>query len=335
MRVLITGFTEKQAEQSPTFQFAQQSTTVASLLTKLGHAVDMRVVVPGEDLSAYDRVLVYLLVPNAYYSRHQYGALWALATRPDALYVLDDWQVKPIVVAARKIYSKGIKGLFPGPNNASYAAEARQFAPDLLGGLRELTGDGSWNRNLLLPMVKRADPRNVPFPATKSMTVVDFTAYWLERYSQAAADLAVGPKQRRWVHASLADESAWIGSSKLQWPVLSFGKKSEPGNRKNEAELLPYIKESYGLLSAPHPNPGLGWWRVRFAMAAACRVIVYGSHHELRKVYGTEKLWLDPPRIESKTDEELLEFADAQATALKQEMMSIEEIEEQLHKFIA
>ena len=335
MKILITGFTEKQAEESPTFQFAQQSTTVRDLLTLMGHEVDLRVVVPGEDLSKYNRVLVYLLVPGAYYSRHQYGALWALASRPDALYVLDDWQVRPIAKAAQDIYRKGPQGILKTPPGLPYVEEARACVLDLHRALGELAGDGSWNRQVLMPMVRSGNPVNVPFPATKSQTVVDFTAFWLERYGKLAADLPVGPRQRRWVHASLAPEKDWIESCKFSWPVLSFGNKNEPGNRKHEVELLLYIKESWGLLSAPHPNPGLGWWRVRFSMAAACGAAVYGSHHELRKVYGTEKLWLDPARIESKTDEELSELAAAQAAALRQEMLSMSEIQERLEQFIA
>ena len=335
MKILITGFTEKQAEESPTFKFAQQSTTVRDLLIEMGHEVTMRPVVPGEDLAPYDRVLVYLLVPGAYYSKFQHGALWALASRTDARYVLDDWQVKPITVAARNIYAKGVKGLLSSNDKAEYLPQAKEYAPDLLRGLAELSGDGSWNRHMLLPMVRSGNPKSVPFPATKSATVVDFTAYWFQRYSDIVKTLSHNPRQRRWVHASLANESAWIESCKFTWPVLSFGDKNKPGNRVNEVDLLPHMLESYGILSVPHPNPGLGWWRVRFAMAAATGTVVYGSHHELRKVYGTEKLWLDPPRIESKTVDELLEFAAAQASALKTEMLSLDEIKERLEQFIA
>ena len=318
MKILITGFTGKQACVSDTFKFAQQSLTVEKLLQELGHEVDMRPVTVGEDLSAYSRVIVYLFVPGHAASIYQDGALWALGSRPDALWCLDDWLVKPISVEARKLLPKS-KGL----DDKSRLA------------LRELSGDGGWRRRCLFPLFKRgANPLGVGFIAVKEAVVVDFTAYWLARYSKVADALPEVARKRLWIHTALAKEDEWRASCKFEWPVLSFGDKTILGNRKHEADLIPYIKESWGLLSAPHPNSGSGWWRVRFALGAACSTPVFGDPHELRKAYGTDELWLGVKRFEAQTDSELSLLAEAQRAALIKEMMSHEEVLEKLAYFV-
>ena len=318
MKILVTGFTGKQAEVSPTFRFAQQSVTVEALLRELGHEVDLRPVTVGEDLSAYSSVLVYLFIPGHYASVHQAGALWALGSRPDALWVLDDWNVKPIAVEARKLL----------PKSKNIDDKSRR-------ALSELGGDGAWARRCLFPLFKKnANPQGINFVAVREAVVVDFTEYWLGRYSEAAAGLPAVTRERRWIHTALSRDDDWRASCKFEWPLLTFGDKMIPGNRRHEADLIPDIASSWGILSAPHPNPGSGWWRVRFALGAACGTPVFGDPHELRKVYGTDELWRGVKRFEGQTDSELTALAEAQSVALVREMMSHEEVLEKLAHFI-
>lgn len=317
MKILLTGFTNKQALMSETlkFSFAQNHRTMQDVLHELGHETEIRAVIPGEDLGTYDKVVVFLFIPGHAASIFQDGALWAMGSRPDCLWALDDWNVAPISVEARKL-----------------ARKSKSLPKESQKALVELGGDGSWRHKCFFPLFKKVSPSSIKFLAVKETFGVDFTEIWLERYSKLAAQVQQGHRERRWVHTALARESEWLEACKFSWPVLSFGDKTVPGNRRHEADLIPDIKGSWGLLSAPHPNHG--WWRVRFALGAACETPVYGELNEIYKIYGSEAAWRGPKRFEKSSDAELCQLAKDQARLLKNSMMSHDEILSQLSKFI-
>ena len=328
MKILVTGTSAKQIGSERAFQVMLNSGTVVEALRAAGHEVDWRAVVPGEDLSGYGKVVVYLGPVNALGSQYTFGALWALASRPDAMYALDDWQVKQLTYGARSLLKLSPKaGLFKPALNRRHREEAEPLAEKLMVAMEELVGHGSHTRTCLTPMFKKGKPESLGFVLVKKHVVFDPTALWLERYSKVVAEARaagkVTEKVRTWTHASLLSKNDWVEKQGLSWPVVAYGNIKEKQERIPEVELLPLIAGSWGLLSAPHSNPSSGWFRVRFPIAAACGNVMFGDFRELATVYGTEGFLLTRyvRSIEQASDEQLAEVAALQRERLEQQMM--------------
>ena len=338
MKVLVTGITAKQIGSKRSFQIALNSGSIVQALQEGGHEVDWRAVVPGEDLSTYDRVFVYLGLVNSLSSQYAFGVLWALATRPDAYLALDDWQVKAIASAAKAVCRKGADELFKPAIPKNHREEAEPHKELLFNTLKELTGDTAIRRTCFTPMFRRGKPEKLGMIPVKRHVVFDPTTYWIDNYSKIVAEARekgqVTEKQRTWIHAALVNKSEWIEKLQVSWPIQAYGNIKEKQPRVPEAELVPIIAGSWGLLSAAHNTPSSGWWRVRFAIAAACDTIVFGDANEMYTVYG-EAFSKWPSDIERMSDEQLKERANKQKDLLIKQMMTQPELIETINKGIS
>jgi len=99
MKILVTGMNKNQCTEN--FYLQQQLQVIPShpsllaCLRDMGHEVEQRPVLVGEDLSSYDRVIVYLHNPTAF-SGYVYGALWAITSHYNVVTAYDDWQIDSI-----------------------------------------------------------------------------------------------------------------------------------------------------------------------------------------------------------------------------------------------
>lgn len=340
MRVLVTGTTAKQVGSKRAFQVALNSGSLVETLQQGGHEVDWRPVIPGEDLTAYDRVVVYLGPANALGSVHMYGALWALAARPDAALALDDWQVKQVIAGAKTLHKKpAAEGLFKPILNRGHRDEAAEHTPEILRALGELAhGVGAEQRTCFTPMFRKGDPLKLQFLPVKKHVVFDPTVIWIKRYSEiveAARDEGrVTPKQQQWVHASLLSKDDWVKKQSFRWPVLAFGNAAGQQARVPEVELVPIVAGSWGMLSAAHNNPSSGWWRVRFAIAAACDTIIYGDLRELSVIYGGGNFPRFVSEVENVSEDQRRALALKQRVAVTQQMMGWQELTDVINEGI-
>lgn len=343
MKILVTGMTAKQVGSTRAFDLSRNCLTVVHHLREGGHEVDWRPVVPGEDLSAYERVVTYLGPPNALSSIHLYGVLWALHSRPDALFALCDWQIRQIVTGTRSVVKSGIETMFKEILQRNHREEARAIQDQLFETLKELTDEtGKGKRICLTPLFGKGNPEKLGFVPVKKFVTFDPTVYWIQQYEGVLTEKGVldvnrprsiiTPKAKQWVHASLLNKDSWVEKQRFNWPVLSYGNKKQNQPRVPEVELLPIIAGSWGLISAPHYQPSSGWWRVRFANAYACRTIVFGDLREMEVVYGGGNFPRYYGEVERMNDGQLQRMVDTQMAALRDRMMPADVLKDTINR---
>ena len=105
MKILMTGFTALQINtEHRTIQKIDVPASIVEALESVGHEVDWRRVIPGEDLSSYDVIWVNLGPLNSLNGRQgAMGALYALSSGIPAVGFFDDWQFASVFNACRSL----------------------------------------------------------------------------------------------------------------------------------------------------------------------------------------------------------------------------------------
>ena len=102
MKILITGFNKEQCTRDyflgKELKILNSHYSLIRCLEDMGHEIEQRPVSIGENLTAYDKVIVYLSSVKSF-SHHAFDALYALKARPDAILGNDDWQVREVFVS--------------------------------------------------------------------------------------------------------------------------------------------------------------------------------------------------------------------------------------------
>ena len=94
-KILVTGFNALTvgSARSP-LNIATSAKILPKVLKEAGYDVVQKPIIPGEDVSQYDKVVVYVFGPNSLSARYCYGAMYTIIKRPDAIISIDDWQTK-------------------------------------------------------------------------------------------------------------------------------------------------------------------------------------------------------------------------------------------------
>lgn len=106
MKILITGFNKNQCTRK--FYLRQQLKVIPShyslwnCLTAMGHEVEQRQVVLGENLDQYDEIIVFIAGPRQLVATTVYEGLWAISQRPNCILAFDDWQVPDLFKGVAK-----------------------------------------------------------------------------------------------------------------------------------------------------------------------------------------------------------------------------------------
>lgn len=110
MKILITGFNKNQCTRK--FYLRQNLKVVPShyslfnCLLDMGHEVEQRQVVLGEDLSGYDEVIVFIAGPRQLVATTVYEGLYAISQHPNCILAFDDWQVPDLFKGVAKCDGK-------------------------------------------------------------------------------------------------------------------------------------------------------------------------------------------------------------------------------------
>jgi hypothetical protein len=278
--ILVTGVTETHTnhpDRASSTKFVSIPELMREGLQHLGHKVDHRAVVPGEDLSAYDVVFVYLY-PLDGNALHPDGAIYALTSRPDAYVCLDDWAFQKIIPTWQD--------KLPLDELQKHVWLAPLFP---WGNIQKM--------QLPIPKIKAWDPSPlyvIP-PA--------HTVQW-------------GKRKLEWYNASLSsDAHNWATSQNLTWPVHSIGGKSLGQPRKLEKDIVWEYGEYVGILCPTYAHAGCGWWRVRYLHAAAAGCVLGGNPLEFANMGPAYSFTLRG--LETMSLEQLGWIATAQAMSLK------------------
>jgi len=312
VKVLFTGFNHQNAvdgkKQRPYASFMR---ALIRLHREGGDEVTKRIVVPGEDLSGFDRVYVALSNLCGTSARGSLGALWALINRPDAVTYLDD---QSSIAFALPSPCKRIR---LGKPWHTHQEEAKPHW-EALGDQLESMVKGV-KHTLLVPVHGRQFDRAFWGKYSPSPVFINPGAVFKNGYDP----LPVSPEQKRraWVLAGLTNVNTHVKTGFLSWPVETFAKDT----KVDESELVEvHYAQSWGLVSPVIPGDRTGWWRARFLFSAlAGCVMTVGPREQLwdEQTYPTSM-----GHVESLSTAELAAIADKQRQEYLGKLPSVESV---------
>jgi hypothetical protein len=336
MKILVTGFGTRHVNSGRVhLPVACGHQALVAILKELGHDVDWRSVVPGEDLSAYDKAFVFIIPTNALTARYCYGGLWTIGelnTRCEL--VVDDWQTRQIITGGRsqvRDTTRFWKDILPRDSRE----EAMKVRNYLEHTLRELVSDlCPWR--IWAPMFRYGNPYTLGLTSKRYVTF-DPSSWWMKEKDHLTTEMAEFMhqtglrKEKRWISASLLDKSVWLARNKFTWPLIQLGNKKTGQERMAEDDVIKLYCKSWGVVSAPHDHPGSGWWRARYPFAAMSSAIIYGSHKDTSPMGRGYKIFA-PLEVEEMTDGQLEELSHRQhGTFVNDLMMSPGELRERIN----
>lgn len=280
MNILISGVTETHTnhpQRASSTKFVSIPELMADAFGRLGHHVDHRAVTPGEDLSRYDKVFVYLY-PLDHNALDPEGALWALESRFDAYICLDDWAFQKIL-----------------PSWES------KIAPESLC-------EHTW----IAPLFPWGDTKAMGLPVENIIAWDPSPLYEMPAVHQMSWDR----RKTEWYNASLSKEAHdWATAQNLSWPIHSVGGKSLGQPRILESDVVWQYGSYKGVLCPTYRHAGSGWWRVRYLHAAHAGCVLGGDPKELGVIDPSYAYTLR--ELENMDDEQLQLTAAQQATYLR------------------
>ncbi len=120
MKILITGMNKSQSVRKHYLRMQLRVVpshySLVNCLMAMGHEVDQRPIVLGEDLSMYDEIIVFIAGPRQLVATAVFEGLYAISQKPNCILAFDDWQVPDL-----------FKGIAKCDNNSN-----ELFAPFIL-----------------------------------------------------------------------------------------------------------------------------------------------------------------------------------------------------------
>ena len=338
MKILVTGFNALAigTARSP-LNIATSARILPKVLRELGHEVIQKAIVPGEDVSMYDKVFVYVFGPNSLSARYWYGAAYTIIKRPDAIVSIDDWQTKDSVSGFRT-FSNGHWRIWKKVSQAGNPVgkvnweEAQPFKKEI-EDLVDHFAHKEWPHKLLIPAYDGGNFEELGMKA-KEITNWDPSAY-TDTYLKSPdnqEDLLSsfapndGIKENAWICASLVSKQSWLEKQEFSWRVKTFGNQREKQTRLKEHEMFQEYRKVWGVISPPHYHTakGSGWWRVRYKMALDAKCIVH-AHPEEAKILGIN---CNLNKVENSSKEELLNISREHMDAFKKKFWNRERTKE-------
>lgn len=299
-KILFTGMTSSHISGEHNM-YISPATLVVSALRELGHDVQRRPTRLGEDLDRFDRVFIFLAPPLSINTRHTLSALWAMRLRPDAIFALDDWQVRELISQLASVARDPEKQLLMRGKSEKFKAAIVNTKV----GLKEVWADPDlaaklvaqfyawanepWHR-LVMPLFPWHDlskfdawlPARVAHPEwwDPSGYLPTLRREWKKPGEWQG-------RHDRWVLAAISkNQEAWVARLGNRWPMLRYGLKDGGDGRLSEPEVEGVYASSWGSVATPYYHAGSGWYRHRFVHAAAAGLILLADSREVEKMPG-------------------------------------------------
>lgn len=330
-KVLLTGSTRVQAKDDARLRspYASNPVCLFKALTNSGHDVDWRPVVPGEDLSGYDCLIIGLSGIGSLGSKHMFGALWAAAQDVPKAFLVDDWKIGDVF--------SGLKG-----SNGKPGAVYKDILPR---AFREQAGQTGMSELFMSVIAELNRPWKVPMVASffdwgdrtkwlHKTFITDLITFDPTAYQDDHGVVSDKEKSRSWVLASLADHVPWLKKmgvpmeslvddgalgpmykSSGGWNIELYGYKKGDQMRLSEPDLMRVYETSWGVMSPKYNHAGSGWWRARYAYCAQAGSILLASPEEVAPLGGAYT-WVaeNPSKVEAMDDVGLAGIADDQSS---------------------
>lgn len=309
MKILITGFNAEQCTrdyyEKKQLQVLLTHYSTIRCLEDMGHEVEQRPVKIGEDLSKYDRVILFLH-PMQGFSQYRYDGLWTAFARPDCIMAFDDWQVDQIHNQFKQykieLTERGDKPFRPYMMDLYYGDSTVEELKSRRSEFVEACDNILAKRNkLMICAFKGGDLSLLKLDWNGEMFQYDPNPYNLNRryennYGVPASQLELAmrepepmaaDKERAWIFSSLVQNKTrkWIDKQAISvWPIKYFGAKRGEfkGDRVKEPEMCQIFSKNWGILLPGYYHAGSGWWRGRIQQAMDAGSILVGDEKECR-----------------------------------------------------
>ena len=313
-KILVTGFTRaactRNFHEKSQIGLCTAHYSFVEALEALGWEVDQRPVTAGEDISKYDKVVVFLMHISPY-NTHMYGALWAISQRPDALFAIEDWQspknINTWVGKEDKILESITNDYYI--NNVVAEKELRPEWNDAFGrAIRSITKQKT---PITLPAHLGGDFKML-FPNWDESKVFSWHASAYTLHREPSRSLFAEPKEFVFNFAGLiqSETEKWFNkvTDGATWQIMQYGSKSKKQKRLTEQEMMSKFNDHWGILMAGYWHAGSGWWRARPQQTADVGSILICEDKE-GAIFGEPYLGLTCAKIEEMSVPELSQLA--------------------------
>ena len=314
MKILVTGMNKNQCTEN--FYLQQQLQVIPShpsllaCLRDMGHTVEQRPVLVGEDLSSYDRVIVYLHNPTAF-SGYVYGALWAITSHYNVVTAYDDWQIDSIYGGLVRLLKDGnIFNDYLFNQHSNLPDDIRTYDHTLLKAVEEIRD----KKHPLLISAFAGGNTSLLYDHPDIITY-NPNPYHIHRVGSTVFD-----KIKCFNFASLVQgkTAKWLKKQNIkEWNIKYYGSRKDGQDRLTEAAMCNVYASHWGCLMPGYFHAGSGWWRARPTQVADVGSILIGDPAEMMVLYGDKQLaHLTAHDLEICSIERLHEIAAAQHDAL-------------------
>lgn len=327
MKVLVTGMTARHTGTAMNNYLTVIDSLIYILRKDMGCEVDQRPATVNEDLSEYDKIIVYLFPIEKLGCTRRFGALDTLARYPDKCIVsFDDWQYYQ--------FQGYIDACMRNNRFWRWVTDYPQFI--VKADYDAIKAGGRFTRERLFWIARRLED-NIKFPilmptftwgshnkvSLKTSGVIrtyDPSLYAMDYVNENFMNLNFPPKHKRkeWVLGSLFDHDEFIRKHRFEWPVKTYGHKKTM-TVLNEEELCNVYNDSWGILSPKYKTSGDGWWRARWVYAYMFNCIILSSDEERGDL--PEGFQPKLSVIENSTDEELERIVENQKYIMSKHFM--------------
>ena len=354
MKILITGFNKEQCTKDyylgKELKILNSHYSLIRCLEDMGHEVEQRTVSIGEDLSGYDKVIIYLSSVKSF-AHHSFDALYALTARPDAILANDDWQVREVFISFKLYEENLIAHKETGKPFFDYGTN--QYLANLYKGDTPLEDMGKHIDTFIeachivnqkqnpLVLCTFAGGDNDAFNIDYKGPIINYNPnpYNLNRRPENNYGEDVGllgffddepiiipaeEKKMRWIFSSIVQSKTmgWFNKQKPTWDVLNFGPRRETKQTKGietyrvkEPEMCKIYNENWGCMMPEYYHAGSGWWRSRVQQVADVESVLVCSDKE-GAIYGEAYVGNTIESVENMSLEELTKLGKAQKECL-------------------
>lgn len=318
-KMLVTGFTRaactENFHQKSQINLCTAHYSFVECLRDMGWQVEQRPVTAGEDLSGYDKVVVFIMHISPFNS-YMYGALWAISQRPDAYLAIEDWQSPKNI----NTWNRDIDKIVDSVTNDYYinnVVAEKELRPEWKSAFKDAFSIiAAGDRPITLPAHLGGDYKML-FPDWKEDKVHSWfaPAYTLHRQPNV---LFPEPKKRIFNFAGLiqSETENWFNkiTKDATWQIMQYGSKSKKQTRLTEEEMVTVFNVQWGILMAGYWHAGSGWWRARPQQVADIGSILICEDKE-GAVFGEPYVGLTCAKLEGMTEEQLERLAADQKEA--------------------
>lgn len=339
MKVLVSGMTGQQAGKIPLTGYMTLASCVVRLMRDLGHEVDFRLISVGEDLSEYDLMILGIMSPFSVAAKNIYTVLSALdrywsTEQIPVIVLVDDWtgyQIDQNSRSARRLITRLTReSIFDRRPGYQWATSPEGMGA-MIRVMEHVTETGwppaifpafAWGDHSVFRSILMAEDY-YPLDPTCYTPVYPFETVPPEE------------RKREWVLAAIST-SDWTEEFTSTWPLRLIGggmTKRDASSVMMETEVVQEYARNWGVLSSPYKKLlRSGWWRNRFVYAAMTRAILYCDPEEAPQL--GEPYLQSFEGIEKMTTAQLGELAESQATTLRANCWTGEQLHEEARKMI-